>query len=285
MAIELKKPMPSNKKAEIFSYSFTHTGKVRKENEDSLRMCNPEDEFTSVNGHLYCIADGMGGYALGSKASSIAVETLFDTFYDSHGATPIQKLKAGIQNANLSVYQTAQKLGVGRMGTTLTAINLVENTLYIGHVGDTRAYLIRNNTATCLTNDHTRVGELVRMKVLPKENLRTHNQRSVLNKCIGFNLFLQPDIFKRTVQSEDIIIMCSDGVWSIIEDDEFLELSNSTKDPEQLSKNIGELALGREHDDNLTVIVVYISKLADIDSSKERKKLNIFPRMFNRFDK
>ena len=277
--------MPSNKETEIFSYSFTHAGKVRKENEDSFRLCNPEDDFTRVNGYLYCIADGMGGYALGSKASSVAVETFFDTFYDSHGATPIQKFKAGIQNANLSVYQTAQKLGIGRMGTTLTAINIVENSLYIGHVGDTRAYLIRENTATCLTNDHTRVGELVRMKVIPKENLRAHSQRSVLDKCIGFNLFIQPDIFKRTIQIGDIIIMCSDGVWSVIEDEEFAELSKAAKHPELICKDIGELALKRDHDDNLTVIVVYISNLADIDSGSVRKKLNIFPRVFNRFIK
>src|ERR1035437_3979681 len=273
------------KQTKINSYSFTHVGKVRKENEDSLRLCNPEDEFTATNGYLYCIADGMGGYALGSKASSLAVETFFDTFYDSGDATPVQKFKAGIQNANLSVYQTAQKLGVGRMGTTLTAINLVGNTLYIGHVGDTRAYLIRNNKATCLTNDHTRVGELVRMKVLTKDNVRTHNQRSVLNKCLGFNLFVQPDIFKETVQSEDVIIMCSDGVWSMIEDDEFAELTNSTKDPEKLSKKIGELALERDHDDNLSVIVINISDLPDTYSSKGEKRLKLLPRLFNRFVK
>jgi PPM family protein phosphatase len=273
------------KQTKINSYSFTHVGKVRKENEDSLRLCNPEDEFTATNGYLYCIADGMGGYALGSKASSLAVETFFDTFYDSGDATPVQKFKAGIQNANLSVYQTAQKLGVGRMGTTLTAINLVGNSLYVGHVGDTRAYLIRNNKATCLTNDHTRVGELVRMKVLTKDNVRTHNQRSVLNKCLGFNLFVQPDIFKETVQSEDVIIMCSDGVWSMIEDNEFAELTNSTKDPEKLSKKIGELALERDHDDNLSVIVINISDLPDIYSSKGEKRLKLLPRLFNRFVK
>src|ERR1035437_91568 len=270
------------KQTKINSYSFTHVGKVRKENEDSLRLCNPEDEFTATNGYLYCIADGMGGYALGSKASSLAVETFFDTFYDSGDATPVQKFKAGIQNANLSVYQTSQKLGVGRMGTTLTAINLVGNTLYIGHVGDTRAYLIRNNKATCLTNDHSRVGELVRMKVLTKDKIRTHSQRSILNKCLGFNLFIQPDIFKQTVQNDDVIIMCSDGVWAVIEDDEFAELTKTTKNPEQLSKDIGKLALDRDHDDNLTVIVVYISNLADTDSGK---KVSLLPRMFNRFVK
>src|ERR1035437_8670330 len=117
------------KQPTLHSSSFTHVGKDRKEKEEAVRLCNPEDEFTATNGYLYGIADGMGGYALGSKASSLAVETFFDTFYDSGDATPVQKFKAGIQNANLSVYQTAQKLGVGRMGTTLTPITLVGNSL------------------------------------------------------------------------------------------------------------------------------------------------------------
>jgi serine/threonine protein phosphatase PrpC len=277
--------MLAKNKAKISSYSFTHIGKVREDNEDSLRLCNPEDEFTATNGYLYCIADGMGGYALGSKASSLAVETFFDTFYDSDGATIIQKIKAGIQNANLSVYQTSQKLGVGRMGTTLTAINLVGNSLYIGHVGDTRAYLIRNNKATCLTRDHTQVGELVRMKVLTKDKVRRHSQRSVLNKCLGFNLFIQPDIFKQTVQNNDVIIMCSDGVWAVIEDDEFAELTESTRDAKDLSKNIGELALERDHDDNLSVIVVNINELQNTTTDEGKKGVMLFPRLFNRFVK
>ena len=272
------------KNAEIKSYSFTHVGKVRRENEDSLRLCNPEDEYTLINGHLYGIADGMGGYALGSQASSLALETFFDTFYDSNGATPPQKFKAGIQNANLSVYQPAQKLGVGRMGTTLTAVNVVGKYLYVGHVGDSRAYLIRNKKAKCLTNDHSRVGELVRMKVLAPEKIRTHSQRSILNKCLGFNLFIQPDVFKVPVQDNDIIILCTDGVWSVIEDDEFATIVNSTKSRENLGREIVEFALDRDHDDNLSVVVVYLNRLAE-HSPEESENPGFLSGIFRRFIK
>jgi PPM family protein phosphatase len=271
--------------AEIKSYGFTHVGKVRQENEDSLRLCDPEDEFTKTAGHLYGIADGMGGYALGSTASSLALETFFDTVYDSNGATPVQKFKAGIQNANLSVYQTAQKLGVGRMGTTLTAVNIVGKYLYIGHVGDSRAYLVRDKKATCLTNDHSRVGELVRMKVLSPEKIRTHSQRSVLNKCLGFNLFIQPDVFKVSIQDKDLIILCTDGVWSVIEDDEFAKAANSTKDPGNLSREIVELALSREHDDNLSVIAIYLNKLIARPESKDQSEPGFLSGIFRRFIK
>ena len=255
--------MAANEDVEINSYSFTHVGKVRKENEDSLRFCIPDDEFTPSVGHLYGIADGMGGYALGNMASSLALEIFFATFYDSDGANQFQKIKTGIQNANLSVYQTAQKLSVGRMGTTITVANIYGKNLYIGHVGDTRAYLIRNNKATCLTNDHTRVGELVRMKLLSPDKVRTHNQRSVLEKCLGFNLFVQPDVFKVPVQNNDVIILCSDGVWSVIEDEEFAKMTAANSNPENLSREIVELALERDHDDNLSTAAIYLNRLSN----------------------
>src|ERR1035437_5010030 len=255
--------MAANEDIEINSYSFTHVGKVRKENEDSLRFCIPDDEFTPSVGHLYGIADGMGGYALGNMASSLALEIFFATFYDSDGANQFQKIKTGIQNANLSVYQTAQKLSVGRMGTTITVANIYGKNLYIGHVGDTRAYLIRNNKATCLTNDHTRVGELVRMKLLSPDKVRTHNQRSVLEKCLGFNLFVQPDVFKVPVQNNDVIILCSDGVWSVIEDEEFAKMTAANTNPENLSREIVELAFERDHDDNLSAAAIYLNRLSN----------------------
>jgi len=249
--------MPVNE-TEILSSGFTHKGKVRKENEDSLRLCNPNDEFTANVGHLYGIADGMGGYALGNLASSLALDIFFDTFYDSDGANQLQKIKSGIQNANLGVYQTAQKKNVGRMGTTITVVNVYGKNLYIGHVGDTRAYLIRNNKATCLTNDHSRVGELVRMKLLSPDKVRTHNQRSVLERCLGFNLFVQPDVLKVPVQNNDIIILCCDGVWSVIEDNEFEKLAAANTNPENLSREIVELALERDHDDNLSAVAILL---------------------------
>lgn len=277
--------MPAIENVEINSYCFTHVGKVRKENEDSLRLCNPNDEFTADVGHLYGIADGMGGYALGNLASSLALDIFFDTFYDSDGANQLQKIKSGIQNANLGVYQTAQKKNVGRMGTTITVVNVYGKNLYIGHVGDTRAYLIRNNKATCLTNDHSRVGELVRMKLLSPDKVRTHNQRSVLERCLGFNLFVQPDVFKVPAQNNDIIILCSDGVWSIVEDDEFAKMTSENKDPESLSREIVELALERDHDDNLSVISIHLNRLSSKELSDESKSSWSIPGIIRRFIK
>ncbi|MFZ1080896.1 MAG: protein phosphatase 2C domain-containing protein [Candidatus Kryptoniota bacterium] len=279
------KSMAVNEVAEIESFSFSHVGKVRKDNQDSIRLCNPNDDLTAVAGHLYGVADGMGGYAHGGVASSLALETFFETFYAANGVSPLQKFRVGIQNANLSVYQTAQRLNAGSMGTTLTAVNVVGHDLHIGHVGDSRAYLIRGNKTTCLTNDHTRVGELVRMRILSADKVRTHNQRSVLNRCLGLELFVQPDITKISVQNDDIIILCTDGVWSVIEDKEFAQLTKGKNNFENLSQEIVQLAMDRESDDNLSIVIINLNRLASHNTAYKTKWSWSLPNVFRRIIK
>ena len=142
---------------------------------------------------LYALADGMGGYAHGGVASSLALETFIRSSTARPGP-PLKDLRRSMESANLSVYQAAQRLGAGRMGTTLTALHLLGDTLHLAHVGDSRAYLIRAGRAICLTNDHTTVGDLVRMKVISPDKVRTHAQRSILSKAVGLGLFIQPDM-------------------------------------------------------------------------------------------
>ena len=277
--------MSESDAVEIKSYSYTHVGKVRDDNQDAVRLCNPIDELTLSDGHLYGIADGMGGYAHGGVASSLALETFFETFYAANGVPPSQKLRVGIQNANLSVYQTAQRLNAGRMGTTLTAVNIVGRKLYVAHIGDSRAYLIRDKKSKCLTNDHTRVGELVRMKVLSPEKVRTHSQRSMLDKCLGMELFVQADIFQVPIQPGDIIVLCSDGVWATIEDEEFARLVTESTEPDNLCRQIVELAMERDSDDNLSIIVLYLHRLAHSRPEEKAKSFWPLPETIRRFFK
>ena len=161
--------MTATDAVEIESHSLSHVGKVRQDNQDAVRLCDLNNEFLASAGHLYGVADGMGGYAHGGVASSLALETFFETFYAANGMSPLQKFRVSIQNANLSVYQAAQRMGAGRMGTTLTVVDIIGKKIYIGHVGDSRAYLIRDHKATCLTNDHTRVGNWFACMCYPRK--------------------------------------------------------------------------------------------------------------------
>jgi PPM family protein phosphatase len=277
--------MTAHKATKIEAYSQSDIGNVREDNQDAVWLCNPEDQYTEAFGHLYAIADGMGGYAHGGVASSLALSTFCETFYDAGNAAIPQKMKIGMQNANLSVYQAAQKISAGRMGTTLTAANLVGNTLHIAHIGDSRAYLIRKSKSRCLTNDHTRVGELVRMRLLSADKIRSHNQRSVLNKCLGMNLFIQPDIFNVQVQTGDALIFCTDGVWSVIEDEEFGEIAATIHDPALLGKRILELALERDSDDNVSLITVFFHQLDHQKDDSAKNKHTMISRIFRQFSK
>ena len=185
--------MTANEVPEIVMHGLTHVGNVREDNQDAIRFCSPDEHLTARHGYLYAVADGMGGLEHGGIASALALETFFNTFYKTDGSSIPKKLREGVQVANLGVFQKARQLGVARMGTTLTAVDVMGHSLNIVHVGDSRAYLVRHGKASCLTNDHTRVGEMVRMKLLSPDKVRAHNQRSVLEKCLGVELFVRGD--------------------------------------------------------------------------------------------
>jgi protein phosphatase len=253
--------MPQAEQPDIEAHGLSDTGQVRQDNQDALRLCHPDDQRTAEHGHLYGIADGMGGFAHGGVASAMALETLFDTFYASAGTAPLQRLKRGAQDANLGIYQTAGRMGVGRMGTTLTAVHLDGHTLNLVHVGDSRAYLVRDGAATVLTADHTRVGEMVRMRLLAPEKVRTHAQRSVLNKCLGLEMFVQPDLQQVPVLPGDRVVLCTDGVWGVIEDQEFAGFAAARPELEDYNRALVQEALARGSDDNLSLLTLRLRAL------------------------
>ncbi len=266
--------MTANEVPEIVMHGLTHVGNVREDNQDAIRFCSPDEHLTARHGYLYAVADGMGGLEHGGIASALALETFFNTFYKTDGSSIPKKLREGVQVANLGVFQKARQLGVARMGTTLTAVDVMGHSLNIVHVGDSRAYLVRHDKASCLTNDHTRVGEMVRMKLLSPDKVRAHNQRSVLEKCLGVELFVQPDISQVTVQNGDVIILCTDGVWSVIEDAEFAGIVAEEKDAESVSQRIIDLAMSRKSDDNLSVVALFLRRLVPSQHHDEGSRWN-----------
>jgi len=251
---------------EIESGGLSVVGPVRKDNQDCIHL--PKHETPVETGLLFAVADGIGGYAHGGVASLLALETFSSTLIAQNGNTSTSKaLRRGIETANLKVYQMAEQLGSGRMGTTLTAAYILGNRLYLTHVGDSRAYLIRSGRAICLSADHTEVGDMVRSKLLSPDKIRTHAQRSILTKAIGLSLFIQPDITEHRLQEGDHLILCSDGVWSVISDEDFVRAVSEVSSVEEISQRLVELAIQNETDDNASVVVIHVGKLVPVPTN------------------
>jgi PPM family protein phosphatase len=255
----------------LFEASFiSEAGPVRDENQDDARI--PSADQISSPGFLCALADGMGGYEHGGLAGKLATEAMFESFYAPHGAarSPQRAMEEGMNSANLRVLQAAQRLGAVRMGTTLTAAGICGRKLWIAHAGDSRAYLIRSGRLRCLTEDHTVVGDLVRMKVVPAEKVRTHAQRSILTRAVGLGMFLQPDVISMGLQEGDRLVLCSDGLWSAIEDAEIGSITAHAANSQEVNRKLVDLALQRETDDNVSVVSVFIHSL----ESEHREEAN-----------
>jgi len=259
---------------EIECSGLSHIGNVREDNQDAIRLSG---ETPAADRRLFAIADGMGGYSHGGIASQIALETFFETFYGDQASVVSRRMRRSVDAANLGVFQMAQRLGAVRMGTTLTAVTIVGQQLHVAHVGDSRAYLIRDQRAECITNDHTHVGDMVRMKVIPPDKVRTHAQRSILTKGLGLSLFVQPDITQLAIQDGDRLVLCSDGVWSVIEDQEFALLATGAANMNDFSQNVVDLALERQSDDNLSVVAIHLQQLGPAEApAGQRRSWNLF---------
>ncbi len=253
---------------EIEAFGLSETGQVRADNQDALHSYAASES----PGFLYAVADGMGGYEHGGLASAGALETFVGSVSavsNKPNSDIPQAMKKGVQDANLRVYQESVRLKA-RMGTTLTGVYLDGATMHIAHVGDSRAYLIRNGAASCLTNDHTGVGEMVRARVLSPDKVRGHAQRSVLNRCLGMELFIQADMSRTTLQSGDVIMLCSDGLWSSIEDDEIAAIVSRESDPQTITQQLIQAALDHESDDNISAWTICARQVPTAAPEKRR---------------
>jgi len=233
------------------------TGPVRADNQDAILV--PAASASRFPGSLLALADGMGGYSHGEVASNLALRQVAQILRACPpGANYAKYLQQATETANLEIYKTAQQLGGERMGTTLLAAYLSGNLLHLAHIGDSRAYLIRNGNSTCLTSDHTTVGELVRARMLPPEYVRSHEQRSVLTRALGLALFVQPDLSQTKLQPADWIVLVSDGVWAAVEDSQFSETAQKSGNAQSLCEALLELAIAQGSDDNCSAIALRI---------------------------
>lgn len=233
-------------------------GCVRPHNEDSYLVQSP----------LFCVCDGMGGHAAGEVASSIAVETIAKTAPQSADAA---RLAAAVEAANAAVIEAALNgLGKPGMGCTATCAYIENDTLAIAHVGDSRAYLLHEGTLIRVTRDHSYVEELVDAGEITADEARVHPNRSVITRALGSDPAMYADHFTLHIEEGDRLILCSDGLSSMIPDSDIENIATQSSTAQICVDNLVDAALAAGGHDNVTVVVV---DLVDDGVMREAKRL------------
>ena len=227
-------------------------GRVREHNEDTFRI--------DCEQGLFVVADGMGGHAAGEVASAIAVEILSEKLMsrdETSESSSEEYLQHAVQAANQAVYTNAQSNSERKgMGTTLTFLFCQGDRLFFGHVGDSRAYLLRNDELTQLTRDHTWVNMQVRAGVISPEEAEQAQMRHVLVKALGTEPEVEADIREIDVLPKDRFLLCSDGLSDLVGKEELRQVLLSREGPEEVAGRLVELANGFGGRDNITAVVI-----------------------------
>ncbi|MEG0072435.1 MAG: Stp1/IreP family PP2C-type Ser/Thr phosphatase [Raoultibacter sp.] len=235
--------------------SRTDIGCLRDHNEDSLIVAPP----------LFVVADGMGGHAAGEVASEIAVETLAEKAPRHANAEALGKV---VEEANRAVILAAGESEARTgMGTTTTAAILEGERLVIAHVGDSRAYLLHQGKLQQLTRDHSLMADMIESGQLTPEEARVHPNRSVITRALGSDPRMVPDLYEINVETGDRLLLCSDGLSSMLEDDRIETVISRTRDPQRCASALVSEAISQGGHDNITVIVVDVTG----HSEKRRK--------------
>lgn len=228
-------------------------GRVREHNEDTFQI-------DSRRG-LFVVADGMGGHASGEFASALAVETVFKTLLCDRGDNPgpcnAETLQTAIELANDTIYQDAQVNPQRKgMGTTLTFMRWDRCQLYFGHVGDSRAYRLRNQELLQLTRDHTWVDMQVRAGMLSRQEAEQARMRHVLVKSLGTETGVEPDIVPVDVQTNDRFLLCSDGLSNLVDHKDLQDILMGNGTPAAIARHLVEKANAVGGQDNITAVVI-----------------------------
>jgi serine/threonine protein phosphatase PrpC len=226
--------------------AHSDTGRRRRRNEDAYVMRPP----------LFAVADGMGGAQAGEVASRLAAEALNDDGGGGVNGTGADRVTELVQTANRRVYERASAdESVMGMGTTVTMALVGDDEVTFGHVGDSRAYLIRDGELRQLTDDHSLVAELIRSGKLSPEEAESHPQRSVITRALGTDPDVDVDVFSVPVSPGDLFLLCSDGLTTMVGDDEILDtVAQHRDDLDGAARALVGTANRGGGEDNITVV-------------------------------
>ena len=234
----------------VDSAGTTDAGRKRRRNEDAFVHDPP----------LFAVADGMGGAQAGEVASRLAAAA-FREFREADGLEAEARVQAIIQEANRRIYERARSdAEVSGMGTTVTAALLTDGRVVIGHVGDSRAYRIRNGELEQLTEDHSLVADLMRSGRLTPEEAEAHPQRSVITRALGTDPTVDVDTLVFDAEPGDLFLLCSDGLSTMVPDADVLRTVEKAGSLDEAARNLVRAANKGGGEDNVTVVLFRLDR-------------------------
>ncbi len=256
-----KKTKPDPEPNPVRNYraiAMTDIGSIRPHNEDRILFVRPPDSGQrQLKGYLGIVADGMGGHAAGEIASEMAVKIFSQSYYQSP-ARPQEAMAAAMLAANEAILKQAQRnRSLQGMGTTCTAVSVLEGTLHIGHIGDSRAYLIKDDQIYQLTKDHTYVQELLNHGKIDPFDALHHPQRNIISQALGTISGRHGDIFtsEMTLDKHDTLLLCSDGLYEYFLPEEIKDII-SQNSFQQAAGILIDQAKARGGHDNISVLLI-----------------------------
>ena len=237
------------------TFSMTDVGKIRQVNQDYI--------FTSENPvgklpNLFIVADGMGGHNAGDFASRYTVETVVDAIKNSDETETIAIIRGAIEETNRKLIEKANEdVRLSGMGTTIVLCTIDGDEACVANVGDSRLYLL-GDKITQITKDHSWVEEMVKKGELTESQARIHPQKNIITRALGIDEVVHADYFEIDVKPDDKILMCSDGLTNMVEDEDIEYIIRHSSSIEKAVENLVEKANENGGKDNITVILVQI---------------------------
>jgi len=242
---------------------LSHVGMVRTENQDHYAFYEPEtDEDLMGKGRVLVVCDGMGGHNGGTVASRTTVESMLETFRGSATRNLKRLLSTAIDTANACVRDKGMEdPSLRNMGTTCVAVAVRGEQVQVAHIGDSRAYRISGGEIEQITRDHTYLNDLIEIGLLTPEKAKNHPERNIITRCVGMGDVVQVDFNVRSAQGGDAFLLCSDGLYNHVEDDEILECATA-HEAQVAAQELVDLANSRGGDDNITVGILKVLEVA-----------------------
>ena len=232
--------------------SKTDIGRKRNINQDTV--CTWKVPIGSLP-NLFVVADGMGGHKAGDYASAYAVKAIGREVEMDEDVVPGRILTRAIECANAEIFEKAKEEDYAGMGTTVVASTIVDSTLYVANVGDSRLYLIRDDIQQ-ITKDHSLVEEMVRAGELKREEARFHPDKNIITRAVGVDVKVLVDFFEVDLLEGDVILMCSDGLTNMVADEDILAVIKKHKNVEDMVSELVKLANHNGGKDNIGVVLI-----------------------------